>query len=117
VLLIVAVAGVWIALSLYHGLGTDATLQHQLLRLQAQSQGLSHQVQAQGEELRTAASAASQAELARSVGLAPPTDKVYAVENPVEAAGPVAIQQGALEVGQTAHDLVQALLGLPLVTS
>lgn len=116
-LLIVAVAGVWIALSLYHGLGTDATLHRQLLRLQAQSQGLSHQVQAQGEELRTAASAASQAELARSVGLAPPTDKVYAVENPVEAAGPVAIQQGALEVGQTAHDLVQALLGLPLVTS
>jgi cell division protein FtsB len=112
VLLIVAVGGFWIALSLYHGLGTDALLKRQLTQLQAQSQSLSRQVQAQREELKTASSAASQSEIARSEGLVPPTDKVYAVENPVEAAGPVAIQQGAVEVGQTAQDLVQALLGV-----
>jgi cell division protein FtsB len=117
VLLIVTVAGFWIALSLYHGLGTDSSLQRQLNQLQAQSQSLSRQVQAQREELQTASSAASQAEIARSEGLAPPTDKVYAVENPVEAAGPVAIQQGAAEVGQTAQELIHALLGVPLPTS
>ncbi|MGC1909629.1 MAG: hypothetical protein WA809_08540, partial [Candidatus Dormiibacterota bacterium] len=96
----------------YHGLGTDASLQRQLSRLQSQSQSLSRQVQAQREELKTASSPASQAEIARSEGLAGPTDKVYAVENPVEAAGPIAIQQGAAEVGQTAQALVQALLGI-----
>jgi cell division protein FtsB len=112
VLLIVTVAGFWIAVSLYHGLGTDASLQRQLSQLQSQSQSLSRQVQAQREELKTASSSASQAEIARSEGLAGSTDKVYAVENPVEAAGPVAIQQGAAEVGQTAQALVQALLGI-----
>ncbi|MGA7173482.1 MAG: hypothetical protein WCB86_01260 [Candidatus Dormiibacterota bacterium] len=112
VLLIVTVAGFWIAVSLYHGLGTDASLQRQLSQLQSQSQSLSRQVRAQREELKTASSSASQAEIARSEGLAGPTDKVYAVENPVEAAGPIAIQQGAAEVGQTAQALVQALLGI-----
>ena len=112
VLLIVAVAGFWIAVSLYRGLGTDAALHRQLLQLQAQSQSLSRQVQAQREELRTAASPASQAEIARSDGLAPSSDRVYAVENPIQAAGPGAIQQGATEVGQTAQALAQALLGL-----
>ncbi|MGH7643404.1 MAG: hypothetical protein ACRENX_10445 [Candidatus Dormibacteria bacterium] len=112
VLLIVTVAGFWIALSLYHGLGTDARLQRQLTQLQSQSQNLSRQVQAQRLELRTASSAAAQGEIARSEGLAPATDKIYAVENPIQAAGPVAIQQGALEVGQTAQSLVQSLLGV-----
>jgi cell division protein FtsB len=112
VLLIVAVAAFWIALSLYHGLGTEANLRHQLTQLQGQSQNLEHEVQAQRVELKTASSAAAQAEIARAEGLVPPTDKVYAVENPVQAAGPVAIQQGAEEVGQTASSLVQSLLGL-----
>lgn len=111
-LLIVTVAGFWIALSLYHGLGTDASLQRQLTQLQSQSQALAHEVQAQREELKTASSAAAQAEIARSEGLAPSSEKIYAVENPVEAAGPVAIQQGAEEVGQTAQSLVNSLLGL-----
>jgi len=111
VLLIVAVAGLWIALSLYRGLGTDASLRRQVVTLANQSQSLSRQVQAQREELGTAASAAAQAEIARSQGLVAPGEKVYAVENPVEAAGPVAIQQGAAEVGQTAQALAQALLG------
>jgi len=112
VLLIVTVAGFWIAASLYHGLGTDASLRRQLDQLQLQSQGLTSQVQAQRQELTTAASAAAQSEIARSEGLTGPTEKVYAVENPVQAAGPVAIQQGADAVGQTAQALVQELLGI-----
>lgn len=112
VLLIVAVASFWIALSLYRGLGTEAALHRQLTQLQAQSQSLTNQVQVQRVELRTASSSAAQAEIARAEGLVPPTDQVYAVENPVQAAGPVAIQQGAEEVGQTAQSLAQSLLGL-----
>jgi len=114
VLLIVAVAGFWIALSLYHGLGTDASLRRQLISLETQSQSLSRQVQAQSAELKTAGSSSAQAEIARAQGLVAPGERVYAVENPVQAAGPVAIQQGAVDVGQTAHNLVQGLLGLPL---
>ncbi|HVB54509.1 MAG TPA: hypothetical protein VNF24_10015 [Candidatus Acidoferrales bacterium] len=117
VLLIVTVAGFWIALGLYHGLRTDAGLRRQLTQLQGQSQSLSGQVQAQRLELLTAASSLAQAELARSQGLSPSTDQVYAVENPVQAAGPVAIQQGAVEVGQTAQSLVQSLLGVTPKTS
>jgi cell division protein FtsB len=113
VLLIVAIAGFWIALSLYRGLGTDAALHRQVLSLQAQTQGISRQVQAQREELKTASSDVSQAEIARSEGLVAPGDKVYAVENPVQAAGPGAIQQGVAEVGETAQVLVQTLLGIP----
>lgn len=112
-LLIVAVAGCWIALSLYHGLGADAALHRQLLSLQAQTQGISRQVVAQREELKGASSAAAQAEIARSDGLMAPGEKVYALENPVQAAGPGAIQQGTEKVGQTAQALVQQLLGLP----
>ncbi len=117
VLLIAALAGFWIALSLYHGLGTDAGLQRQLDSLQAQSQSLARQVQAQRVELKTASSVAAQSELARAEGLVPSKERVYAVENPVEAAGPVAIQQGAAEVGQTAQNLVHTLLGLLPPTS
>lgn len=116
-LLIVAVAGCWIAVSLYRGLGTDAALRRQLFQLQAQSQSLSQQVQAQHEELKTASSPASQAEIARSDGLALPSDQVYALENPLQAAGPSAIQQGTAVVGQTAQDLVQSLLGLATPSS
>jgi len=105
-------ASFWIALSLYRGLGTEAALHRQLTQLQAQSQSLTHRVQDQRVELKTASSSAAQAEIARAEGLVPPTDRVYAVENPVQAAGPVAIQQGAEVVGQTAHSLVQSLLGL-----
>lgn len=99
-------------MSLYRGLGTEADLHRQLTQLQAQSQSLTNQVQVQRVELRTASSSAAQAEIARAEGLVPPTDQVYAVENPVQAAGPVAIQQGAEEVGQTAQSLAQSLLGL-----
>ncbi|MGA8206530.1 MAG: hypothetical protein WB801_06745 [Candidatus Dormiibacterota bacterium] len=113
VLLIVAIAGCWIALSLYRGLGTDAALDRQVLSLQAQTQGISRQVEAQREELKGAPSAAAQAEIARSEGLVAPGEKVYALENPVQAAGPGAIQQGVEEVGQTAQSLVQELLSLP----
>ncbi|HEY6538927.1 MAG TPA: hypothetical protein VI138_07820 [Candidatus Dormibacteraeota bacterium] len=112
ILVIVAGAGFWIALSLYHGLGTEAALHGQLSRLQAQSASLAHQVQSQRVELKTASSAAAQAEIARAEGLVPPGDHVYAVENPVQAAGPVAIEQGASEVGQTVQSLVQTLLGV-----
>ena len=112
-LAIVAVAAIWIGVSLYHGLGTDAALHRQLLHVQAQSESLGRQVQAQQEELSSASSAASQAEIARSEGLALSGEQVYAIENPVQAAGPSKIQQGATEVGQTADSLVQTLLGLP----
>jgi cell division protein FtsB len=114
VLLIVAVAGCWIALSLYRGLGTDAALHRQVLSLQAQTQGISRQVEAQREELKTASSATAQAEIARSEGLVAPGEKVYAIENPVQAAGPGPIQQGTEEVGETAQNLVQTLLGIPV---
>lgn len=116
-LAIVAVAAIWIGISLYHGLRTDAGLHRQLLQLQAQSQSLGRQVQAQKEELGSAASAAYRVEIARSEGLSLPGEQVYAIENPVQAAGPGAIQQGAAEVGQTAQALVQQLLGLPSPTS
>jgi cell division protein FtsB len=112
-LLIVAIAGCWIALSLYRGLGTDAALQRQVLSLQAQTQGISRQVGAERQELKGASSSGAQAEISRSEGLVAPGEKVYALENPVQAAGPGAIQQGTEEVGQTAASLVQELLGLP----
>jgi cell division protein FtsB len=112
-LLIIFIAGCWIAVSLYRGLGTDAALHSQVLSLQAQTQGISHQVAAEREELKGASSSAAQAEIARSEGLVAPGEKVYALENPVQAAGPGAIQQGVAEVGQTAQSLVQQLLGLP----
>jgi len=112
VLLIVAIAGCWIALSLYRGLGADAALHRQVLSLQAQTQGISRQVAAEREELKGAPSAAAQAEIARSDGLVAPGEKVYALENPVQAAGPGAIQRGTEDVGQTAQALVQELLGL-----
>ena len=86
-LLIVAIAGCWIALSLYRGLGADAALHRQVLSLQAQTQGISRQVAAEREELKGASSSAAQAEIARSEGLVAPGEKVYALENPVQAAG------------------------------
>ncbi len=113
VLLIVAIAGCWIALSLYRGLGTDAALHRQVLSLQAQTQSISRQVVAQREELKGASSSVALAEIARSEGLVAPGEKAYALENPVQAAGPGAIQQGIEEVGETAQALVQATLGLP----
>lgn len=108
-----AIAGCWIALSLYRGLGADAALHRQVLSLQAQTQSISRQVVAEREELKGASSGAAQAEIARSEGLVAPGEKVYALENPVQAAGPGAIQRGAEQVGATAQSLVQQLLGLP----
>lgn len=108
-----ALAALWVGVSLSRGLSTDASLQRQLVQLQQQSQSLRQQIQAQHQELSSAASAAGQEELARSEGLAAAGDRVYVVENPVRAAGPATIQQAAAEVGQTARSLANSLLGLP----
>jgi cell division protein FtsB len=113
VLAITALAAIWIGASLYHGMGTDVVLHRQLQRLEVQSQVLERQVQAQREELRSAPSSAAEADIARSEGLSDSGEQVYALESPVEAAGPVAIQQATSEVGQTAQSIVQTLLGLP----
>jgi cell division protein FtsB len=113
VLLIVAVAAIWVGASLCHGLGSDAALHRQLGRLEVQSQAIERQVQAQREELSSAPSLAAQAEIARSQGLSEAGEQVYVLESPVEAAGPVAIQQATSEVGQTAQSVVQTLLGVP----
>lgn len=117
VLVIVAAAGFWIAVSLYHGLGTDAQLQRQLDHLQGQTQSLTSQVQAQRVELQTAGSPAAQSELSRAEGLVEPGEKVYAIESPVKAAGPGAIQRAAEEVGQTALGLAQEFLVPPAPSS
>ncbi|MGH7641346.1 MAG: hypothetical protein ACREN7_02525 [Candidatus Dormibacteria bacterium] len=79
-------------------------------RLQQQAASLRRQVQAQGQELATAGSAASQSELARSQGLVGPGEQAFAVETPVRAAGPATLEDGVETAGQTALGLARSFL-------
>ena len=107
-----AVLAAGIGFAAYSSHRSDQALRQQLSQLQAQTQTLNGQVQAEGRELSAAGSPAWQAELARAQGLTAPGEQVYVIESPALAAGPTPAEQGAQEVGRLVQSFAQGVLSL-----
>lgn len=107
-----AILAVWIGVAAYSSYRSDQGLARQLVQLQAQTQSLGTQVNAQKEEVADAGSSAWQEELARADGLTSPGEQVYVIESLAKAAGPTAVEQGMGEVGQAVDEMAQSALAM-----
>jgi len=107
-----AVLAAGIGLAAYSSHKADQALRQQLVQLQAQTQTLNGQVQAERQELTAAGSPSWQAELARAQGLTAPGQQVYVVESPAVAAGPTPAEEGIQEVGHSVQLIAAGVAGL-----